>query len=189
MVTDGRLPPFCWQSLAAHAAIRSRFEGEERATAIAIYTTLTYVANEQRRREGIEASRTDIATLAGRSVRTVDRYAEIFEDLGIVRVARRRDGGLNLPNLWTLIEPGGGEMAAPSPSDRLGGEVISLAKSARPTTQEGTTTTTTPTSLVNAAREASRSGGSGEEHDVEGLVAGLADSLRASGRRAGGTAP
>lgn len=61
---DSRRAPFCWQSIAALSAIRGRFEGEERTSALAIYETITEVANRLRdsgHDRGFEASRREIA--------------------------------------------------------------------------------------------------------------------------------
>lgn len=112
-VRDGRLAPFCYQSLASVRTIHAHFNGQQRNTALGIYQALTYQANEARTRDDFEASRREIAELAGVSDRTLDKYADDFENLGLLVVTRSRTGDLNLPNRWTLIEPQGGEMASP----------------------------------------------------------------------------
>jgi hypothetical protein len=133
---DARRAPFCYQTLAALATIRERFPvgpesatNRERTVAQAIYLTLTFVANEQRRRDGFEASRRTIGLLAGTSDRTVDRYVGIFEELELVEVERRRVGGLHLSNRWTLIEPAGGEAASPPAKEDRQGSRESFARS------------------------------------------------------------
>jgi hypothetical protein len=105
---DARRPPFCYQELAATRALRARFDGEERRTALAIYQSLTEEANDQRTRDGFPASRRRVADLAGCSTDTVDRYVARFVELGLLTVTRRQHEGLHLPNLWTLVSPDGG---------------------------------------------------------------------------------
>jgi len=148
-VKDARRAPFCYQTLAAVNAIRARFPisrehptNRERTVAQAIYLALTFEANEQRRRDGFRASRKRIAELAGTSDRTLDRYVAIFEELGLLEVERQRerDGGMHLPNLWTLIEQTGSEAPSlPAKEPRHGGERASpgVAKLGAPTTEEG----------------------------------------------------
>ncbi len=107
---DGRRAPFCWQTIAAMAVIRERFTGEERRAAVAIYQAMTEVANELRHaggRDGFEAPRRRIADYAGVTVRTLDKYVRAFEAAGVLQVEHRRDGRLNLPNIWRLVEPDG----------------------------------------------------------------------------------
>lgn len=113
---DRRRPPFAYQELAATALIREAYDGAKRLTALAIYQTLSEVANEQRTREEFEATRGEIGDRAGCSRDTLDRYVKGFVKLGIVEVERRvGDGGVNLPNVWTLISPEGGRTAAATP--------------------------------------------------------------------------
>ena len=107
-VTDGRRAPFCYQTIGALVLLRATFEGERRATALAIYCAMTEVANELRHnggREGFEAPRKRIAEYAGVGVRTLDKYAAEFAKAGLLKIKRRSVNGLNLPNLWVLCEP------------------------------------------------------------------------------------
>jgi hypothetical protein len=109
-MTPTARPAFCYQTLEVMALIRERYTGERRRAAVAIYQAMTEVANEQRDaggRNGFEAPRRRIADYAGVTVRTLDAYAQDFERLGILTVERRRDGRLNLPNLWQLHETPG----------------------------------------------------------------------------------
>ncbi|MBN1527964.1 MAG: hypothetical protein JW895_02825 [Thermoleophilaceae bacterium] len=78
----------------------------ERTTALAVYAALTLTANERRERTEFEASRQGLAAVGGTTDRTVDKYVAVFEELGILEVARRPRGGLHLPNLWTLVDAG-----------------------------------------------------------------------------------
>lgn len=123
-VRDGRRPPFAYQELVATAIIRLAFEGQKRMAALAIYQTMTEVANEARARVNgdspFEAERKRLADLAGCSPDTIDRYTTRFIELGLLDVERRRQGSLNLPNLYTLLTPepppdGGGRTPAATP--------------------------------------------------------------------------
>lgn len=111
---DQRLAPFCYQTLAATAAIRERFDGKERTTALALYQAMTELANEARARE-FEVSRAELAEAAGVSVPTVDRYGKAFVEIGLLVIEKRSDGrGGNLPNVWFLVEgEGGGKASLP----------------------------------------------------------------------------
>jgi len=114
-VRETRRPPFCFQTLDATAAIRARFDGVRRGTAIAIYATLTEVANEEggaSARESFEATRKRIAEMVGISVDTLDRYVRILEQIGLIAVERRTEGGAHLPNVWHLSDPPGRTDAA-----------------------------------------------------------------------------
>lgn len=111
---DQRRVAWCWQSVGALGAIRSILEGKERTTALAIYLAMTEIANEQRAvDEPFRATRAAIAERAGVTKRTLDRYADIFEKLGLLEVVRRRLGDRNLPNEWALLEPPDVSLAAP----------------------------------------------------------------------------
>lgn len=134
---DGRLAPFCYQSLDATAVIRERFTGQERAIALAIYSSLTWAANEERKRDDFELPRAELADLAGVSQRTLDRYVKELEEVGLVR----RSGGKKTgrPNAWTLLEPGqeGGVSESHPP-------VVSVSPGATQTHQEVSQSDTTP---------------------------------------------
>lgn len=112
---DGRLPPFCYQTVAATRALRQRFTGKERTAALAVYQAMTELANIRggaRARGGFEASRAEVAHFAGVGKRTVDRYAAIFEQIGLLEIERQSDRyGQCHPNMWCLLEPGGGGAA------------------------------------------------------------------------------
>lgn len=157
-IRDHRLAPFCYQTIAARAAIRTHFghvepaepargcdrrlgcvagcRFAERSTASAVYDALTEIANELRGRDaGFSAPRRRVADYAGVTTRTLDKYAREFEVIGVLRVDRRRVGGLNLPNVWHLVEPDGGETSGGSASDfSTPGETsdTTLAKPATP---------------------------------------------------------
>lgn len=140
---DIRKAPFCWQSVLATRMLRRRFEGKERTTALAIYQALTEVANEKRE-QSFRASRAQIADYAGVSKPTLDRYAGLFTEMGLLTVARQKKGAENLPNLWTLVEPVD-EVA--KPVDR-GGSKANRPPIQQPTLVEGPDATTEPDSSL-----------------------------------------
>jgi hypothetical protein len=114
-VKDGRLPPFVWQSRAALRTIRHCFDKQERTYAIAIYHAMTEIANDQRHMDSFTASRAEIALLAGVSDRTIDRYVETFERVGLLQVERQTSDGVPQPSTYTLLD--GGEGASPPPPE------------------------------------------------------------------------
>lgn len=129
---DLRSAPFCWQSCLALAAIRRRWRGQERTTALAVYQALTEIANEARS-DRFELTREAVAARAGASPRSLDKYASGLEDLGLLRRTRRRGDRANLPNEWELLDGLGeqGAMAAHS-ATAAGGDSAMIA----PYTQE-----------------------------------------------------
>lgn len=105
---DQRRPPFCYQTSDALTVLREVFAGAKRATALAIYLTLTDVANtnwDDGGRNGFKAARAEIAELAGVSVDTFDRYVKEFETVGLLHIERRTIGKVSLPNEWSLRDP------------------------------------------------------------------------------------
>lgn len=101
---DIRNAPFIWQSVEAMAAIRGRFEGRERKTAIAVYVSMTEVANEARS-ASFRAYRQEIASRAGISVATLDRIVTGLCEIQLLQRETQPKGVLNGPNGWTLIDP------------------------------------------------------------------------------------
>lgn len=104
---DVRQAPFCWQSVTATGKLRERFAGKERAIAIAIYQSMTEIANE-RRTDVFQAFRTELASRAGVTVRTLDRYAHAFIEEGLLAKHPVQKGAQNDANGWELLEPGQG---------------------------------------------------------------------------------
>lgn len=100
---DGRLAPFCYQTVEAVRLIQASFEGRELTVALGVYQAMTFTANEQRKRESFEAPRGEIAAMSGASKVTVDRYCRAFVELGLLAV--ERGGGRGVANTWTLLEP------------------------------------------------------------------------------------
>jgi hypothetical protein len=119
--TQDRRAPFCFQTIAALEVVREAFTGQHRPVALAIYTTLTEVANEvggAHARESFEAARKRIANLAGVSLQTLDKYVKRMEEFGLVEVERRQVGAVNLPNVWHLSDPpGSADHATPGSAD------------------------------------------------------------------------
>lgn len=102
---DRRLPPFVWQSRAAMDVVRHCFDGKERQTAVSIYQAMTTLANDERS-DSFTAARKEIADLAGTSDRTIDRYAETFERVGLLEIERQSDGGQSKPHTYILTQIG-----------------------------------------------------------------------------------
>lgn len=100
---DIRQAPFSWQSVNAMRSIRATFHKRERTIAVAIYQAFTEAANLQRGGK-FKATRTLLAELAGVSVRTLDLYAQRFEELGLIKITKSKSGKLNLPNDWELLD-------------------------------------------------------------------------------------
>lgn len=107
-VSDGRSAPFCFQTHSALDVLRDHFQGTKRVTALAVYVALTEAANRRggaSARDGFTATRADIAEAAGVSADTLDRYASDLAKIGLLAIERRRVEGVNLPNIWRLLEP------------------------------------------------------------------------------------
>lgn len=103
---SGKLPPgFAWIARGASDTLLENFQGEERRTALAIYTALALLSSQQHRGDhvGIEAARPTIAKRAGVQPKTLDRYLRRMEGVGLVIVERRRAGLRNLENRYTLL--------------------------------------------------------------------------------------
>lgn len=105
-VNDGRLPPFCWIANDAMRMLHEQLSGKELNTALGIYSALAYMASVKRDGEhtGFEATRRELSEAAGVTPRTLDHYGETLEGMGLLRVVRRRNGEVNLPNEWVLLD-------------------------------------------------------------------------------------
>lgn len=101
---DIRQAPFTWQSVNATSLLRAMYSGKKRTTAIAIYQAMTEVANSVRSGK-FKAARAELADYAGVTSRTLDDYAAEFQDAGLIAVTKTRNGRLNDPNTWELLEP------------------------------------------------------------------------------------
>ena len=99
---------FVWQELWATRLIREKYGGKRRATAIAIYQSLTECANEH----SIQLSETTsifpaflihIGELAKKHPSTVKRYVNEFKEMKILTWKCEREGKINKANLWILL--------------------------------------------------------------------------------------
>jgi hypothetical protein len=122
---DSRRAPYCWQDVRALAHLRQRVERKNLKSALAVYVTMTELANEQRQ-DSFTAARATIAERAGVTDRTVDNCAELLIAAGLLAKEERRTASRSLTNVWTLLTApkseaatGGSEVAAP-----YGGETI-----------------------------------------------------------------
>lgn len=139
MIADDRRAPFCYQTHDALAAIRSRFTGGKRSTAIAVYVVLTETANAlggEEARNGFQASRTSIAREVGCSVDTLDRYVAVFVEIGLLAVERQRIEGANLPNRWRLLDAPPSRTHAATPSRTHAAQGLEEPRSKEPSPPE-----------------------------------------------------
>lgn len=133
LVSDGRRAPFFYQTEDALDAIRERFSGSRRTTAIAVYVVLTETANRlggEKARDGFRASRTSVAKMVGVSVDTFDRYVSELVEVGLLEVERERVEGVNLPNRWRLL-------TAPKIASGAGGSRTDTARGSRTGAAQG----------------------------------------------------
>lgn len=130
VIVDDRQDGWCYQTVPALAMIRAAFTGTRRTTALALYLTLTDVANVKggsKARGGFDATRAEIAEEAGVSLDTFDRYMKEFVRVGVLEVRRHRIGKVNLPNTWALCTPPRADFAAtPSRTERAPHARLSL---------------------------------------------------------------
>jgi hypothetical protein len=110
-VKDRSRPPFAFQELSATRAIREAYSGQKRMAALAIYQSMTEIANEHRARVGghdepFEAARREIADHAGCSPDTVDRYTRRSRISGSSTSSAGRNAASGCPRWYTLLTPG-----------------------------------------------------------------------------------
>lgn len=139
-VGDARRPPFCYQTHAALDAIRAHYSGDKPygklPTALGLYCVLTEAANRaggSEARSSFTALRKSIAEATGVSTDTLDLYVVELEKAGVLRVRRNKAGAVNLPNVWSLVEPES-PGRVDSPPGRVGS--ATLAESTRPLARE-----------------------------------------------------
>ena len=85
--------------------LAANFEGQQRATALGLYLTLTWMASEQRT-DQFQAFVRQIADRAGLGLSTTRRYLAQFEELGLITVERSMIAGLiNDRNSYFLVDP------------------------------------------------------------------------------------
>lgn len=119
-LADSRELPIVWADPRAVALLPTRFEKRKLPLARSIYYALCELACE--RRGAFEASRKEVAERAGVTKKALDDYTPGLEDLGLLRIDRRRgdDDARNLPNLWLVTHPGDGHRDDPRhPDDPL----------------------------------------------------------------------
>jgi len=103
---DIRSAPFAWQHRAAIDALLGHYGGQSRATALGLYTALTYLASAQRTPDQARAFVAEIAETVGLGKSTVRQYLSEFELLGILTVERSMVGGrMNDMNKYLLTDP------------------------------------------------------------------------------------
>lgn len=108
---DGRIPPFSYVTHTALAALHAEFEGQERASAMAMYLALAALSSEERAKGNhgeFEATRADLGDVAGVTPKTIERHTPRFERAGLLAVEHRPGRA----SIWLLIEPG--QVATPS---------------------------------------------------------------------------
>nr|MBC8555117.1 hypothetical protein [Candidatus Brocadiales bacterium] len=92
----------CWQDKKVRRFLRQQYDGTNSiGTALNIYDGLTEVASN-RGNDEFDASYASIATASGVSKRSVIRFVDDFESLGIIKVERRFEGKKSLPLKFTL---------------------------------------------------------------------------------------
>lgn len=198
-----RRKAFCFQTTEAMDLIRGRYTGADRKSAIALYQSMTDLANRRRReggRDGFTASRKELAEFAGMGVASVKRFREEFEQMGLLQVVRQtRDDGLHLPNVWVLDDPDDQPADAASAKDVRPGRTYPPSHAdvrARPRQTQGASVTDAPPLLhereegsgvvakapipdPEQAREEARARAS-EDQVSERLCVLLADRLKAA---------
>jgi len=131
--------PFAWQDVRTMWFIRQNFIGKKRATAIAIYQTLTELASKAGRGQGehlreFPAYLDKIAAESGKSVSTIKRYVKEFGRLKIISWERRKKGYWNLASKWQLLDYPG---SYNEPTSLLNNELTTLGQNNEPTSEEG----------------------------------------------------
>jgi hypothetical protein len=96
-----RRAPFVAVGLREVWAIRNVFEGRELTTALGIYLAMNEMANENRGHE-FKAFRSQLARRAGVTVKTFDRYAKTFIEIGILEKDLLKGRKGNDANFWYL---------------------------------------------------------------------------------------
>lgn len=105
VVRDGRRLPFVAITKDALRVLDEAFpKPAELRQARSVYLALIEIANRGQS-DTFAAGRPHIASISGVGVKTLDRLVPRLEEAGIVTVKRRRELGVNLPNVWTLTDP------------------------------------------------------------------------------------
>ena len=87
--------------------IRAHFDEtvNRTSTALSLYLALTEAASNQAK-DQFSTTISELMSLSGHSRSTVIRLLKEFEGIGILKVERRREGDLNLPSIYTLLDSG-----------------------------------------------------------------------------------
>jgi hypothetical protein len=94
------------------------FEGRKLPVARSVYFAVVQLVAESTGAFG-EATRKELAQMAGVSVRTLDENVTALEEADLIFRQKRWADGLNLPNLWALgAAPGGGAARGTTPGSR-----------------------------------------------------------------------
>lgn len=104
-----RRGPFAWQDMRTMRFLREQYNGKRRTTAVAIYQALSECASEygritKKHTSTFPAMLERIAAKTGKSVSTIKRYMQEFKALGVLSWETRKQGKMNKPNVWTLLE-------------------------------------------------------------------------------------
>ncbi len=116
-----RSSPFAWQHREALECLAEHYDGARRVTAIAVYTVMTWLASEARTPDQLVAYLGEIAARTGVSPDTARRYLHELEELGLLRIERRRIGErVNDANKYHLTTPPAAEWGTGTSTSRGG---------------------------------------------------------------------
>jgi hypothetical protein len=96
--------PFCWQDKKLLRTINYHFEASaiSIASARSLYLALTEAASN-RSKDSFIVTQGELASLAGLSRSTVNKLVSEFVEIGIIKIEARREGKINLPSIYTLL--------------------------------------------------------------------------------------
>lgn len=118
-VSDRRLPPFAWISLAALKLIRERLPTRSQQAARNALLALAEAASlrhDGQHRQG--DTLLELSALSGVSERRLRDHLAELEELGLVRVERRvDDANRDLPTKYVLTEPPGSDETSDRPDE------------------------------------------------------------------------
>lgn len=113
--------PFAWQHREALECLAEHYDGARRVTAIAVYVVVTWLASEARTPDQLTAYLAEIAARTGVSTDTARRYLHDLEELGLLRIERRRIGErVNDANKYHLTTPPAAERGTGTGTSRGG---------------------------------------------------------------------
>jgi hypothetical protein len=99
--------PFSWQDKRVLRLINYHFEASaiSIASARSLYLALTEAASN-RSKDSFVVTQGELASLAGLSRSTVNKLVSEFAGIGIIKIEARREGKINLPSIYTLLNSG-----------------------------------------------------------------------------------